>query len=248
MGKTNVLATVEGKEITQADLDAFLKALDPKVASQFLTGSNKELLDELINQELYYLDAKERGIDKEEEYKTELEKINQNFLKQYAIFKHLNSIAVSEDEVLAYYTENKSLFDASENIRASHILVESESLAKEVLQKMSAGLSFEDAAQQYSDCPSKMQGGDLGYFERGRMVPEFDEAVFAMEKGEVSSPVRTQFGFHIIKLTDKMPPHQQSFDEVKTSLTQQLMSLKQQDAYYNKIDALKKKYEVKINS
>lgn len=248
MEKSKILATVGGREITQADLDDFLKSLDPKIASQFHSGSNnRKLLEELINQELYYLDAKERGIDKDDQYKADVEKICQNFLKQYAIFKLLSSVTIEEAEVLDYYGQNKDQFKSPESIRASHILVESENLAQQILKELDSGLSFEEAAQKYSDCPSKMQGGDLGYFSKGRMVPEFETAAFNMGQGEISPPVRTQFGYHIIKLTDKKPAHPQSFDEVKESLSQELLSLKQQDVYYNKVDELKNKYGVKMN-
>lgn len=79
------------------------------------------------------------------------------------------------------------------------------------------------------------------------MVPEFETAAFNMNMGEISSPVKTQFGYHIIKLTDKKSSHQQPFDEVENSLTQQLLSQKQQDAYFSKVDEMKSRYEVKIN-
>lgn len=248
MEKTKVLATVGSREITQADFDAFLKALDPKTATQFHTGGdNKKLLEELINQELYFLDAQENGTDNDEEYKAEVEKISQNFLKQYAIFKLLNNVILDDKEVSDYYYENKDQFKAPESVRASHILVESEALAQKVLEELNDGLSFEDVAKKYSDCPSNQQGGDLGYFSRGKMVPEFEAVAFNMNNEEISAPVRTQFGFHIIKLTDKKPPHQQSFEDVKKSLSQQLLSRKQQEVYFNKIDELKNKYTVKIN-
>ncbi len=248
MEKSKVLATVGPREITQDDLDAFLKALDPKVAAQFQSGGdNKKLLEELINQELYYLDAKDKGIDKEEEFKAEIDKLNQNFLKQYAIYKLLNSITIDEDEVLDYYNQNKSQFNSPESVRASHILVKSEDLAHEIVKELNSGMSFEDAAQQYSNCPSKSQGGDLGYFSKGRMVPEFEEAAFKMDEDEISSPVRTQFGYHIIKLTDRKPSEQQPYEEIKEPLTQQLLSLKQQDVYFKKVDELRNKYEVKVN-
>ena len=248
MEKSKILANVGSREITQADLDAFLKALDPRTAAQFHSGGdNKKLLEELINQELYFLDAIENGTDKDAEYIAEVKKISQNFLKQYAIFKLLNCVTIDDEEILDYYSKNKAQFKAPESIRASHILVESEDLAQKVLEKLNTGLSFEDVAKEYSDCPSNQQGGDLGYFSKGKMVPEFDAAAFAMDKEEVSSPVRTQFGYHIIKLTDKTPSHQQSFDEVKKSLSQQILALKQQKVYFSKIDELKNKYIVKIN-
>jgi len=85
------------------------------------------------------------------------------------------------------------------NAHARHILVEQEYEAADILRKLEAGEKFEDLAQKFSRCPSSSRGGDLGTFAKGRMVPAFDEAVFAMSAGEISKPVRTQFGYHIIE-------------------------------------------------
>jgi len=88
-------------------------------------------------------------------------------------------------------------------VRASHILVKTENEANELLEKINGGANFDDLAAQFSLCPSGAAGGDLGFFPKGVMVKEFEDAAFSMEKGEVSKPVQTQFGWHLIKLTDK---------------------------------------------
>jgi len=88
-------------------------------------------------------------------------------------------------------------------VRASHILVDSKGKANELVQKIRGGGDFAMLAKKHSSCPSGAKGGDLGYFTRGKMVKQFDDAAFALEKGQVSDPVETQFGFHIIKVTDK---------------------------------------------
>ena len=87
-------------------------------------------------------------------------------------------------------------------VKASHILVDKKKEAKEIRKKISSGdISFSEAAKKFSNCPSGKKGGDLGFFGKGKMVPPFEKAVFNMEEGEVSDPVRTQFGYHIIKKT-----------------------------------------------
>ena len=91
---------------------------------------------------------------------------------------------------------------AANQVRASHILVNTEQEAKKILEQLNAGSKFEELAKQFSSCPSGQKGGDLGFFTRGKMVPEFEQAAFSMKKGQVSGPVRTAFGFHIIKVTD----------------------------------------------
>ena len=91
---------------------------------------------------------------------------------------------------------------AVNQVRASHILVNTEKEANNILEQLNAGSKFEELAKQFSSCPSGQKGGDLGFFTRGKMVPEFEHAAFSMKKGQVSGPVRTAFGFHIIKVTD----------------------------------------------
>lgn len=248
MFKDHVLATVADRIITEEDLDLLIHSLDPKTAAHFKSDQGKrELVEEMVNQELLYLDAIDSGIENEKEYRSQIERLKMNFLKQYATYKLLEGIKVESQEILDYYNQNKSQFINPQSVRASHILVDDSNKAREIISEINQGLSFEDAAKKYSKCPSKAQGGDLGYFTRGRMVPEFEQAAFEMKKDEVSEPIQTQFGYHIIKVLDKKEEKPMLFDEVKDQLEQQLLSSKQQDIYAKKINELKGKYEVKIN-
>lgn len=246
MSENKVLATVNGKEITDKEVYNFLNQLAPQTAAQFNTpeGINK-LATELVNQELLYLEAVEDGLDKEENFKSQLESVKENVLKQYAINKLFENISVSEEEIQNFYNENKEYFKTPESARASHVLVDDEEKAKEILEEINNGLSFEDAATKYSSCPSKQNGGDLGEFTRGKMVPEFEEAAFAMEEGEISEPVKSQFGYHIIKLSSKKESRISALEEVKNQINQQLVMMKQQEKYLNKAEELKDKYDVK---
>ena len=135
-----------------------------------------------------------------------------------------------------------------ESVNASHILVDTEEKALELLSKIRAGeISFEDAARENSTCPSGQQGGNLGTFTRGQMVPEFDKAVFEMQAGEISeAPVKTQFGYHLIKLIEKSESEAASFDEVKGELTEMLLTEKRREAYEKKINRLKIVYPVDL--
>jgi peptidyl-prolyl cis-trans isomerase C len=132
-----------------------------------------------------------------------------------------------------------------ETVNASHILVDSEEKANEILASITAGeISFEDAAREHSSCPSSQQGGNLGDFGRGQMVPEFDSACFEMEEGEVRGPVKTQFGYHLIRLNKKNPAEALSYNDVRAQLYEQLTREKQQAAYQSKINQLKIMYPV----
>lgn len=248
MEKKDVLAIVGTREITQNDVDTLMRTLPPQQSMQFNSEQGKaQLVQELVNQELFYLDAVANGMDNDEEFKIEMEKIKSNFLKQYAISKLLNPINVDEKEITDYYENNKEQFKKPETAKASHILVDDEDAATEILSEIHSGLSFEEAAQKHSKCPSNAQGGDLGNFSRGQMVPEFEDAVFNMENGEISKPVKTQFGYHIIKLIDRKKEEISSLDEVRQNIAGLLLSQKQQGAYFQKINELKSNYEIKIN-
>ena len=245
MDQSKVLAVVNGEKITQQDVYAFLNGLDPQVAAQFQSPQGiEQITEELANQELLYLDAVEKGLDKDESFEIEMERMKKNALKQYAMHRLFDDINVTEDEIAKYYDEHKEHFNTPEAIRASHILVKTEKEAKDIFDEIEAGLSFEDAANKYSSCPSKDKGGDLGEFTRGSMVPEFEKAAFEMEVGEVSQPVESQFGYHIIKVASKKEPGISALEEVKGKVIEQLTGLKQQERYLDRTKELKEKYKV----
>ncbi len=243
-----IIATVGGKEITKDDLNIALQHAPKNQAAQFNTPEGrKHILSEMVTQEMLYLDAKENGLDQNEHFLKEVETMKENLLKQYAINHLLKGVTLTEDEVRAYYDEHPEQFVAEESMRARHILTNDEATGNMILDEISGGKSFEDAATQYSECPSRTQGGDLGYFEKGKMVPEFEEAAFALEVGEVSGLVKTQFGYHIIKVEEKKDPQAIGFDEVKGQIQDYLLRNKQNQVYREYTNQLKNKYEITIN-
>ncbi|WP_313757329.1 peptidylprolyl isomerase [Tissierella sp.] len=245
MSEKRVLAVVNGKEITEDTVLKFLNDLGPQMAMQFQSPEGiKRVVDELVSQELIYLNALEDGLDKEENFTKELERLKEGLLKQYALNNILSKVTVTEGEILEFYNKNKENFKKPESVVASHILVDNEDKAKDIINEINNGLSFEEAAQNYSSCPSKERGGDLGEFTKGQMVPEFETAAFNMEVDTISEPVKTQFGYHIIKLLAKNKESLSTFDEIKSQITQQVLGVKQQEAYINKTNELKQKYEV----
>ncbi len=242
---SQILAVVNGKEITDRDLDLLLNSIGPQ-AQQFQGElGRKRLIDELIAQELFYQDALENGFDQEQQYTQALEDMRSSLLKQYALNKLLGAISVEEDELKKYYEDHKELFNPGKRATASHILVDTEEKANEILQELKDGIkTFEEAAQEYSSCPSSQQGGSLGEFGPGSMVPEFENAAFELDIDEISDPVQTQFGYHIIKLFDKKDGETPEFDKVKNQVQQQCLNLKRQNTYADKVETLKQKYPV----
>lgn len=247
MSENKVLATVNGKDITSQDVYDFLNQLDQRTAAQFSSPEGiNQIANELVNQELLYLDALKNGLDEEEDFKNELEKVKIGVLKQYAINRLFKGITVTEEEINSFYDENKHFFQRPEVARASHILVDDEEKANEILDEINDGLSFEDAASKYSNCPLKANGGDLGEFSRGKMVPEFEEVAFSMEEGSISEPVKTQFGYHLIKLNYKKESGTSSLEEVKGQINHQLILMKQQEIYLDKTEKLKEDFKTEI--
>lgn len=245
MSEKQLVAKVNGKEITRGDVLKFLNEMGPQMAMQFQSPEGiQRVVDEMVNQELLYLDAKKNALDEEVEYKELLEATEITLLKNYAFNKAISTDAPTEDEIKNYYDNNKESFGNPESLTASHILVDTEDKAKEVIKDLDGGLSFEEAAMNYSSCPSKDQGGKLGQFGRGQMVKEFEDAAFNMEVGATSEPVKSQFGYHIIYLEDKTPANIKTFEEARDEVVNHVTRSKQQDKYMDKVNKLKEVYEV----
>jgi peptidyl-prolyl cis-trans isomerase C len=249
MSEKKVLATVNDIEITSDDVNGLLRSLGPQKGQQFQSEEGqKTLLNEIINQNLFLIDAKENGIDKDEIYLHQIEKLKANVLSQYAIQKTLNTVSLADNEARKYYDENAETFKEGAQVKASHVLLDDEVAANKVYKEIVDGLSFTEAANKYSKCPTNGNGGDLGFFTRGKMVQEFEDAAFSLDIGAVCKPVKTQFGYHIITVTDKKDAAVKTFEEIKPTLEKQLLSMKQNELYLKKCKDFKEKYDVKIMS
>lgn len=249
MDNNKVLAVVNGKEVTGEDYNLFINSLDPQLRAYFTQEEyNQEIVNELVYQQLLYEEAIENGVDKEEDFLKVLEKTKESMLKTYSLGKLLSTVTVSDEEMKEFYEKNKNLFTKGESAKASHILVEEEDKAQDIYEKIKNGEDFEALAKEFSTCPSAERGGDLGEFQKGQMVKEFEDAVFANEVGTITEPVKTQFGYHIIKIDDKNDATTYSFEESKDRIYQEIKRKKEQEVYNNKIDELKEKYKVELQN
>lgn len=245
--ENKILATVNGKEIRENDLNMAMARFPQENQQFFATEQGKEqLLEQLISFELVHKYAEDENLSETEEYKSQLEILKKDLLIQAGVKNVLDAVTVTDEEVKAFYEGNPEMFKGEASVRAKHILVDNEEKAKEVKAAIDGGVSFEDAAKEHSNCPSSSQGGDLGFFTRGKMVPEFEEAAFTLAIGEVSNPVQTQFGYHLIKVEEKTKEAAKSFEEVKDQLKVNLLSQKQNATYINFINKLKQEQDVKI--
>lgn len=241
-----VLAIVGGQQITENDLAEILTRYPEQQQAMLRTeDGKKQLLEQVIGFELMHQFGKENSYEDSEEYKEQIEKLKKEMLTQMVINKVLSKVTVLDDEALAFYETNKEMFKEPATVTAKHILVDNQESCNAIKEKIVSGeMSFEEAATQYSSCPSKEQGGSLGAFSQGMMVPEFEKAAFQLAVGEISDAVETQFGFHLIKVEAKNEEAVKAFDEVKQTVVNQLLQQAQQTKYIDFISELTQKYGV----
>ena len=246
--ENKVLATVDGVQITQTQVDNFIKRLDPQQAMQYQSEEGKKhILQELINQTLFLADAKTNKLEETDEFKSEIAKMKDMILTQLNVNNLMESIQVEDEDVKAHFETNKAKFSNPEQTDTSHILVDSEEECKEIHKKIvSNEITFEDAAKDHSKCPSKDKGGNLGSHPKGQMVPEYEAVAFSMNKDEISEPVKTQFGYHIIRLNKKKDATEAKFEDVKEQASKDLLVSKQKEEYMNKISDMRKTFKVEM--
>lgn len=260
---TGPVAKVGNVTITQADIANSIATFPPQMrAGLDNPQGRKEVLDQLITFHLMAQSGADQGLDKTEEYKKALSQFRLQELATLAAERATAAVKaeVSDGAAQKFYDEHKAAFTQPEAVRASHILIgldknataEQDKAAREKAEELIARIkkgtiSFEEAAGKNSSCPSKTQGGDLSFFTKGQMVPAFEQAAFAMKKGEMSDkPVKTEFGYHIIKVTDRREASQRPFDEVKADIKADLAHQAQAEAFDKAVQALKAKYKVTI--
>jgi foldase protein PrsA len=234
------VATVNEEAITANDLyQLMLKQVGPQAVDQLIVErlvdreaakANIQVTDEDLNAEIDKIKA---NFPDEETFNQQLvtagytlESLKEQLVSQVKITKLVEpQVTVTDEDLQKYYDENKATYETAEQVRASHILVETKEEAEEILTLIKGGADFAELAKERSKDGSAAQGGDLNFFGKGQMVPEFEEAAFALEVGGVSEIVESQFGFHIIKVTDKKAATTATFEEkkeeIRETLTQQ---------------------------
>jgi len=218
-----VLATVGGSTITEADLNYVAEDLQQQLQSVPQDQQRAFLLSVLIDMRLMAKAAKDAGLDKSAEYKARLTYLEDRTLRREFFSKNIAS-AVTEDAVKAAYDKYVAEYKPVEEVHARHILVATEEEAKAVKADLDAGKPFEvEAMAKTTDPSGKQNGGDLGFFQKGQMVPEFEQAAFAMQPGQVSDPVKSQFGWHIIKVEEKRMTKPEPIEQLAQQLGQQVM-------------------------
>lgn len=254
----NYMSHTRKNELTQEDkvivanqlVDTYLLLTEGKKGDYLPSAEEVEsnfskLISQFPSQEQFESTLKEMG-DSVETVKERLK--DDIILKAYIEGEFYSKISVSDEDISAFYTENEDKFIAPSQVKASHILVKEEEKIKEISEKLSAGESFEDLAKESSECPSGQQGGDLGFFGKGKMVPEFETAAFALGLNEVSEPFKTDFGYHIVKVTDKTEGGKQSLEDVSAGIKNHLEQVEAQAVISKKVAELRADASIEIDN
>lgn len=218
-----VIAKVGDLEIRQSDLDVAITNLDPQLAQ--LPDEQKKVaaLSGAIDVKLFAKDAAAEKLDQSEDFKARMKYITERELHGAYFKKHVIDVVKPED-IKARYDKEIAALPKEEEIRARHILVKTEEEAKAVIAELDAGKDFAAVAKEKSTDPNKDDGGDLGYFGKGRMVKEFEAAAFGLEKGAYTkTPVKTDFGWHVIKVEDKRVAPPPAFEQVQPQIRNLVM-------------------------
>ena len=239
-----VIATYNGKSFTLEDYRAALGSLNARARKSLDEGVDRrrQFIENHILSKLIYDEGVSKGLEKDPEIQRRLDELKQHLVVQQVMEERQN-VTVSDEDVKAYYDSHTQEF-STEKVKAAHILVDNEDLAKEILAKLKADPSqFTALAAEHSkDLSNAKRGGDLGMFGRGRMVKEFEDAAFALKSdGEISEPVKTRFGWHIILRTGREDGSVQPFDQVKSQIKVKLVSDRRRDQTQGFLDELKKK-------
>jgi peptidyl-prolyl cis-trans isomerase C len=237
-----VLAEVNGATITDTDFYKEQENLPPYLKPMTETADGKkEMLDTMVVRELIMQQAQKDGIDKSPAVAAKLEDLRKRVIVEAFLKKKVEESAnVSDADLQAFYKKNEDKFKTGDQIRASHILVKTEPEAKEIEKQLQGGAKFEDLAKKNSIDGAAAKGGDLGWFGKGSMLPDFEKVAFSLKEGTTSGIVQTKFGYHIIKATGKRPAGTRSFEEVKDQIKAAIAPEKQQETFKKLKEDLKK--------
>lgn len=225
-----IMATINGKPITAADIAVADGEIGADMGTMPEAQKRMSLVEFLIDNQLFAEAAEGAKLGQGPDFENRMTYLKRRALRELYFDKVIKA-SVSEAEAKKMYDDQVKMIKPEEEVSARHILVESEDKAKEIKEKLKGGGDFAALAKENSKDPgSKDSGGDLGYFGHGQMVPEFEGAVFTMAKGDVSDPIKTQFGWHLIKLEDKRTKAPPAFDIVKDRILQSMLLRKAQES------------------
>ncbi len=248
----NTYGSVNGEPITEADIESTVgqagiayKSLDPKI--------QKRVLDMVVDRKLLSQEAQKSGIENTPDYKSQLELMKKDLALDLFMRKEMKELEASltDEKLKEEYNKNKKLYSTPKQLKARHILVKTENEAKEIIKELDSAkdkkAKFIELAKTKSTGPSGKNGGDLGWFEPKMMVPEFSAAADKLKEGEYTkTPVKTQFGYHIIMLDGKKESTSKPFEAVKAQIKNSLAGQAFADTIKKKTQELRKNAKIEL--
>ena len=217
-----IVANVNNEDISLETMIHAMNELPPEIQSQPFMSYYEDLLERVIDIKLFAQEGKKMKLDEEPSVRAAIDFVIEKVLMQAFLSKYVQE-NIKEENLKASYNNFIADETSREEIKASHILMDTESEAIDVINMLNDGDDFAELAKNKSTGPSGPSGGDLGWFKRGQMVPPFEKAAFSLNKNEISQrPVQTQFGWHVIKIFDKRIPEAPSYESMKNKLIQDL--------------------------
>ena len=217
-----IVANVNNEDISLETMIHAMSDLPPEIQSQPFMSYYEDLLERVIDIKLFAQEGKKMKLDEEPSVKAAIDFVIEKVLMQAFLSKYVQE-NIKEENIKASYSNFIADETSREEIKASHILMDTESEAIDVINMLNDGDDFVELAKNKSTGPSGPSGGDLGWFKRGQMVPPFEKAAFSLNKNEITQrPVQTQFGWHVIKIFDKRIPEAPSYENMKSKLIQDL--------------------------
>ena len=217
-----IVANVNNEDISLETMIHAMNELPPEIQSQPFMSYYEELLERVIDIKLFAQEGKKMKLDEEPSVRAAIDFVIEKVLMQAFLSKYVQE-NIKEENLKASYNNFIADETSREEIKASHILMDTESEAIDVINMLNDGDDFAELAKNKSTGPSGPSGGDLGWFKRGQMVPPFEKAAFSLNKNEITQlPVQTQFGWHVIKIFDKRIPEAPSYESMKNKLIQDL--------------------------
>lgn len=248
--EAKILARVNNQVLTLEEFNQQFKEAKPtRYRRRLRPEMGQQFVEHWIETELLFQEAIRRGIDESPDLLEKVEEVKKRMITQMLIQEEMNKVEVSDEEVAEYFDRHKGRFSTPEMIRIKHILVKTEEEAKEIKERLNKGEEFEKLAREKStDMRTKGRGGDLGFIDRRRYQRRFGRsfinAAFSLEKSEVSQPVRSRLGYHLIKLEEKREAGQQPLDQVRERVERGALSEKKMKTRQEFIESLQKKAQI----
>ncbi len=220
--KDDAVAIVNDTIITLSDFKEKIARL-PENYREVVEGQERKFLDDIVMEQALYDRALDEGLHKDSETEALVEQAARKIIISRLVKTRVDDrVSVSEDQLRRYYDEHSEEFLLPARWRCAHILVSTQEQAEKLARDIAQGASFTELAKTYSQDGTASEGGDIGYFSEGQLIPEFEEACKKLDIGEISDVVHTKYGYHIIKLTDRKPPEVQVFSSVKNLIRKDL--------------------------